>query len=312
MPYTTDDLDAAVRRLAYIPDASDITAAELLLRADEEMSTLIAEEIKAGREGFWLTSEDQALISAVTAYQIPQRALGGGVVGVQMVNSTGTAFTIPQIDPVTGWNGRTTTINSYCYSFQGDKIVFPTSPPTGYTLRVLYLRKPSRMVPTTSAAAIVKALSTTTLQIVSAPATWTYPIYVDIIRGDRTFDPSYVDLTASSLVSTTLTVSAIATADFVDTTAFSNARQDYVCRQEETVYPMVPSEVHRVLEVATALHIAGSMNDAQRVATLSSMLAVRRRAVNDILEPRNQEGSRPITRSRSPLRQTFGIGRRWR
>ena len=38
MAYSTDDLVTAVRRLAYLPDASDITAAEILTRADERSS----------------------------------------------------------------------------------------------------------------------------------------------------------------------------------------------------------------------------------------------------------------------------------
>lgn len=317
MAYTTDDLVSAVRRLAYVPDASDITAAEILARADEEMSTIIADAVKAGREGFWLTSEDISFAASTTGYQIPRRALGRGVVGVGMVNSDGVFFTIPQIDPVTGWNGRTTSINSYCYSFQADKIVFPTQPPTsGYTLRVWYLRRPSRLVATTSAAAITKAASTTTLTVTGAPSWMTAlstPLYVDIVRGDAGFDALYVDRQATLYSSGTLTVSpAITVADFVDTTAIANARVDYVCKRDETVYPTLPIEFHPVLEAATALRILESLKDTEGAQVCAATLAQRKRAAVDIVEPRNEEGSRPIIRTRSPLRQTFGIGRRWR
>lgn len=322
MAYTTDDLVTAVRRLAYLPDAGDITDAEILSRADEEMDTLVADAVKAGREGFWLTSEDTALSPSVLAYQIPRRALGRGVVGVMMVNSTGTTFTIPQIDPVIGWNGRTTSISSYCYSFQADKIVFPTPPPSGYSLRVLYLRRPSRMVSVASGAAVVTAPTTTTITIGGAVPAWLSGItvdtpytYVDVVRGSAPFDPLYVDRIGTLFSAPTLTLDAttpVDISDFVDTSLYTNARIDYVCRQDETVYPMLPIELHRVLEAATAVRLLESVKDAEGAQMAMATLRERKRAAVDILEPRNQEGSRPIVRARSPLRQTFGIGRRWR
>lgn len=320
--YSTDQLVEAVRRLAYLPDASDIDAAEILARADEEMVTIIADAVKAGREGFWLTQETTALDPSQTAYPLPRRALGRGVVGVQMVNSDGTAFTIPQIDPVTGWNGRTTAITSYCYSFQADKIVFPTAPPSGYSLRVLYLRRPSRLVEVEQGAAIIRANSATKLSVTGVPD-WMLaivdapPIYVDIVRGDASFDQSYVDQLLTAYVfgspeTVNLQAPGVSTSDFVDTTAISNDRVDYVCLRDETVYPTLPIELIPVLEAASALRILESLKDSEGAQMVQGTLAMRKRAAVDIIEPRNQEGSRPIVRIRSPLRQTFGIGRRWR
>lgn len=325
--YDTTALVAAVRRLAYLPDASDIDAEEILARADEEMVTIIADAVKAGREGFWLTQETTALQSSQLAYQLPRRALGRGVVGVQMVNSDGTAFTIPQIDPVTGWNGRTTAITSYCYSFQADKIVFPTAPPDGYSLRVLYLRRPSKLVEVTEGAAVESLASSTSLNILGTPPTWTTVIagglgpglpklWVDIVRGDASFDQSYVDLSAVEYaggLGGTLTVSdTLDTADFVDVADYDNARRDYVCLRDQTVYPTLPIELIPVLEAATAVRILESLKDSEGAQMAAGTLQQRKRAAVDIIEPRNQEGSRPIVRIRSPLRQTFGIGRRWR
>jgi len=328
MAYTTTDLVTAVRRLAYLPDASDITDVEILARADEEMATIIADAVKAGREGFWLTSEDTPLVPSQTAYAIPRRALGRGVVGVGMVNSDGTFFTIPQIDPVTGWNGRTVTINSYCYSFQADKIVFPTAPPSGYSLRVLYLRRPSQLVPISDAGQIGRAVDAVTIQTFTKPAftqidildpTRFVGLYADIVRGDAPFDLSYVDLIVTGVtgssspfvvaLSATTPVDPTAIADY---TVIQNDRVDYLCARDQTVYPAVPVELQPVLEAATAVRIAESIRDSEAAAMAQQTLAARRRAAVDILEPRNEEGSRPIVRSRSPLRQTFGIGRRWR
>lgn len=319
MAYSTDDLVTAVRRLAYLPDASDITAAEILERADEELTTIIADCMKSSREGFWLTHEDQALSPSTTSYQIPRRALGRGVVGVQMVTSDGVAFTIPQIDPVTGWNGRTVTINSYCYSFQADRIVFPSPPPSGYSLRVQYLRETNRLVPTSSCAAIVQPVSTTSLQLASVLTEWTTGTgyYVDIVRGDAPFDLSYVDLLTNGTATgpTRLTLAPgtpIVTTDFVSTEDNPNARVDYVCQRDTTCYPPLPIAYQPVLAVAVAAQIAESLKDTATAEDLGRRLERRRRAAADITEPRNQEGSRPITRTRSPLRQTVGIGRRWR
>jgi len=316
MAYSTDDLVTAVRRLAYLPDASDITAAEILTRADEELVTIVADCMKSAREGFWLTHEDQALSPSVKSYPIPRRALGRGVVGVQMVTSDGVAFTIPQIDPVVGWNGRTVTINSYCYSFQADNIVFPSPPPSGYSLRVQYMRETNRLVPTSSCAAIEYASSTTSLHVTGSPSTWPVGYYLDIVRGDAPFDLSYVDLVLSGGAGTTTILldpaTPIVTADFVDLSTYPNDRADYLCPRDTTCYPPLPIAYQPVLEAAVAAQVAESLKDSETADMLGRRLERRKRAAADITEPRNQEGSRPITRIRSPLRQTVGIGRRWR
>lgn len=314
MAYTTDDLVAAVRRLAFLPDADDLLTADILALADEEMATVLAQRVSGAREEHWVKTEDITLVSGTLRYRLPRRALARAVRGIVFV-STSTGATSPawEIDPMRAQPGDGGT-EGRAYYYEDDFVVFPVAPPTGYKLRVRYLRRPSRLVPVASCAAIVKATDTTHILASTVPLTPAAQ-YVDTVRGDSPFDLSYVDLGLKGLATLTYELSAatpIVVADFVDLASIPNDRQDYICPRDQTCYPPIPAELHASLAAAVARQIAAVKGDRPGAELAEATMQRRLRASTDILEPRDQAGSRPIVNRSSPLRQGRGSARRWR
>lgn len=322
MVYTSDDLLAGVRRLGYLPEASDLIDADLLGFANEEQASLISAAIKLEREEHYVTSIDYALDGVTRTYPIPTRAMGRMVRGIILVTPTGSTYPCPEVDPVRGWFGRSQSATAYCHSISGDAINLPGPGPNGWSLRVFYLRRPSQLVTVASAAAITKATDTTHITLANIPSAFnnaTYQ-YFDIVRGSAPFDLMYTDREIRAMGTTpgSIAISGstpIVVSDFVDLTQYANARQDYLCFREQTVYPAAPAEFFPALEAAVCRRALEALGDRQGVAVVSETYAKRVQAATDITAPRDESGGRAIVRRSSPLRAggSWGRvrGRRW-
>lgn len=318
MAYTSNDLLAGVRRLGYLPDASDLTDADLLGFADEEQVTLISAALKLEREEHYVTSVDYALDGVTRSYPIPTRAMGRMVRGIVLVSPTGITYPCPEVDPVRGWLGRSSSATAYCHSISGDTIKLPGPGPVGWSMRVFYLRRPSRLILTSSASAIALAPTTTTITVVSNYTWVTKGLLLDIVKGLIPFECSYTDLlTASDAVSTTITLSATTPVDtsLVAVPTGTNQRTDWLCPAETTVFPQVPAEFWPALEAAVCRRALEALGDRAGVAVVSETYAKRVTAATDITAPRDESGGRAIVRRNSPLRAggSWGRvrGRRW-
>lgn len=320
MAYTTTDLLSGVKRLGFLPDASDLTDADLLAFGDEEQASLISGEIKTEREEHYVVTQDYALDGVTKSYTLPRRAMGRMVRGVSLISPAGIACPCPAIDPASGWYGSSATATAYCHSITNDQITMPGPGPSGWTLRVLYLRRASRLTPVSEGAAIVKYKTSTGVTVDTVPSWVTaigsgetsLPIYVDIVRGDAPFDLSYVDLIAydynvgSLVISFTTSISA---GDFVNRAVIINDRVDYVCLRDMTVYPTAPSEFFPALEAAVCRRALEAIGDRVGAELVTDTYTKRVQAAVDITSPREETGGRAIVRRGSALRSGGGFGR---
>lgn len=320
-PFTSDELVEKVARLAFLPDAHELlvnSAAGLLAIADEEIETLISERVKSAREEHWSKFEDIALVPGTLRYRIPRRALGRAVRAISLVNlSNGQVSPLSEIDVAVASaipGTSSFTVGNGVYYIEDDFIVFPLQPPSGYALRVRYLRRPSRLVPVSSAAAITKATDTTHITLATVPAALAAAVsYVDIVRGDAPFDLMYVDLRAKaiSVPGDVQVLDPIVVSDFVNLTTISNDRQDYLCLRDQTVYPQLPAELHPVLESAVVRRVMGAIRDTAGAEEAQATLQQRASSASAIIEPRNQDRSRPLVNRFSALRGGSAGRRRW-
>lgn len=316
MALTTDDLVTAVRRLCFLPDASDVSASDILAVGDEEMGTVLSMLEKDAQEEYAVFVDDTAFTSALS-YRLPRRALARTVRSVSYLNTDGREVPAFPEDVTSGswalpsdqWDGR--------YHFAGDSIGFRSTPTSGWSLRVRYVRRPSKLVPVASCAAILKPASTTSLDIAGASATAAFAVgsYADIVRGDAPYDLSYVDRRVSAYVASTSIAfessTPIVTTDFVSRAAIPNDRVDYVCLRDQTCYPPIAETGFPVLVAAIARRVSGDLlRDKEGAQIAETTLQARVKAHRDMIQPRNEQGSRAIVSGSSSLRG--GYGRRWR
>jgi hypothetical protein len=156
---TSDDLADAIRECAAIPDAGTLTDAEIFRVADREIQTRFVPFMRSLRENYGVKTTEQTLTAGTADYRIPSDAQGGTLRLVTIVDSAGVERNLPQV-PLQydqRWSQNGTPV---AFTTIDDKIrLFPT-PDTANTLRMLYYRRPSRLVPLSECAEIVSATDT--------------------------------------------------------------------------------------------------------------------------------------------------------
>lgn len=298
------------------------TSAELLALGDDELVTLLTTLTKNAREELWVKYEDTALTSA-TRYRIPRRASLRMLRAVSLVDSAGNESPLTGTDATTAAEGGLTwswtgvgPARGPAYYLEDDFLVFLGTPPAGYSVRMRYLRRPSRLIAVASCAAIQKPGSTTILVLsTSQPdAALAASMYVDIVRGDAPFDLMYVDRKVSAYsASASITFDSstpVVVADFVNRDTFTNDRVDYVCPRDRTCYPPLPIELHPVLVSATVRRVLEELRDPGLEAA-EQTLKKRLEGATSAVQPRVQTENKRLVNTAAFGGGGFG-GRRFR
>lgn len=297
MPFTSDDLVAAVRLRAFLPDASDVTAANILATADEEQSSTLADIVRNIDPSWWLTEATHALVSGTSTYRLPGRSFGAGAERVEIVDSTGRREPVTPIDLADAWRfalvrgadwpGR------FGFVVMDDELALyppPASQDVGLTLSVRYQRQPSALVPVASCVPVVSIDSATVATVTGTPpASMQAGQYVDYVRGDGSFP---------ALASERLVFDASAGALEVDaSTPWPAAliatppahRADYLCPTAQACYPRVPANLWPVLVLATVRTILAATGDMQGARDAEEQLEARIVKARSVTTPRARQ-----------------------
>jgi hypothetical protein len=142
---TTDDFADAVRECAALPDAGSPTDAEIFRVADKEIQTRFVPFMRDLRENFWVATTTETLVVGTADYRIPSDAQGGTLRMVMIVDSAGVERNLQQVpiqhDARWNQNGR-----PVAFCIIGNKLRLFPAPDTAETLRLLYYRRPSKLV----------------------------------------------------------------------------------------------------------------------------------------------------------------------
>lgn len=252
MAYTTTEFVADVKLRAFIPTSqATFATTDILLLADAETQTTIVPLLQSIRSGYWLTYKDFTITASQANYDIPARAIGMGVMDVQIVSSGGQIKSIPQI----GVEDLETTVSAEPEAFyikQNQIYLYPTPSATSGTLRVHYYLRPAKLVETT-AAGLISTIDTGSnyVTVASIPSAWASTNTFDLIKQDGASEPLAIDQAVTSIASTTIT--------FTSTMPTSLRVSDYVALSGETPIPQIPAELRPVLAQATAVRMMESM-----------------------------------------------------
>lgn len=299
MAWTTTDLLTSIRREAFLPDAFDLSSADLLAIADEELATILAEVWKTSREERRVVTADIPLVANVRRYRTPRRSLAGGVRGVTVIDGSGAEGPADEISPMEVWRWQTSMgVIGFRYYFEGDEIVLPAPPnASSGALRVRYYERPPRLIEVSEASAIVRATTPLTLEVSAAPPTAiaTPDALIDIVRGDSPFDTIYRDLISAGydgvselMLDLSTPIETAAISDRSGGAAFG-ARADYICPRDTTVYPPIPQEMHPALVSAVLRRVGESQLDTAGANLAEASMRRRIQAVVNISEPRNAD-----------------------
>jgi hypothetical protein len=265
-------LFAEARSRALAP-ASATTApgwedADLLRMANGEMLK-IAKELRLKREGFFNVVKDTAFTSGTASYRILTRSMHGSVSLVQRVASDGAVSRLERWKEadLAGRNPTNTGIPE-AYLWRGNSLVFyptPDSAATAYSYRLVYPRRPNKLVSVaTTVVGIVSSKTATTVTLTAnAPSTFSTSTPLDFIQANAPFDSLADDKTPTVVSGTGLTFTS---GDIPSTLAAG----DFVCLAEEAPVIQMPPEAFYVVAHRMAIKLAG--HDTELVTTLAAEL----------------------------------------
>jgi hypothetical protein len=293
---TADDLLVRVKARASIPATEGrLSDPDLLAIADDATRSTIARVLYNSDDGRCVkTQADVALVVDQSAYRLPERAMGGSVYDVLIVDSAGNELSSNYVDSAEAWRYRDSSVSEsspYAHTIEGDTIILlPTPTQAGSSLRIKYRRTPSKLVQLADCAVVASVLSGTDLAYASVPATgWGNGTdhVVDVVQasphGDSLEDSVFVTVVSASSKFTR------AAGAWASTGADAIAGGEFVCDAGFTCVPQIPAAVFPFLVALTTYETLIALGDAQGAADLVPIVELRKREAKALTAERNRE-----------------------
>jgi hypothetical protein len=313
---TTATLLTDVRARVAAPAANGLLSdAELLALADQEMRTELAALLIGARSEYWLADYTTPIVSGVSRYAMPPRALGMALRDVTVVDTAGREYNVSQVpaDQRYLWSrGQTWAGNGpVVFTLETDAITLlptPTAELAGWTLRMRYYVRPSELTLLANASWIDDIISPTELQPSEQdpPGNLTVDGFIDIVPGVGMHVPTLTDLRLDdwSVFVVTLSV-ALTSAEQALIYASGNRvgeRLDYICEAGKTVYPQLPESMWPLLVALTCRAYCEAIGDMRGMEAAAAMYERKKSAALGIMTPRvDGEVMRPVP-MHTPLR----------
>ena len=287
---TTADLLSRVKAHAQLPTTEGrLTDAEILALADEVLRTTCSDLLVGARSQWWTTAAaDVSIVSGTYLYAVPERALAEGVSDVLITDGTH-EWSAPEVTLAEAWRyreGHGGWDSPHAYVWRDERLeLLPHPTATAYSLRILYPRRPSRLVTVASCAVVSSSTSTSITITTASPSGWASSEALDVISA-TTGRQRGVDLAGTSIGATNITLSA-----GVPT---GTAAGDYVALDGETCVPPLPEPVFDVLTAATTLEVLMAIGDSDGLQAAGLRLQQRISRAQSLLSPRSRGASRKI------------------
>lgn len=268
--YTHVGLLASVRRLAAAPTAtaSGSADADIIAHANEVQQSEVAPFALQLREDYFLQLKSQTVTANLGSYRIPSRAIGGILRDVAMKDSAGNYRSLIRtaFDELEEHNTSTPGSPQAFYLRGSNVVIVPAPSSTDETLELPYFIRPNAIV-ITAYGTITQINTGTGVVTFSQAGTFTpgTSSILDLVSASSGFESLAIDQTPTAAVSgTSVTLSGIPT---------DLAVGDYVCTQQTSPVPQLPAEFHPLLYIKTALRLAESLANTNRITYLSQKAA---------------------------------------
>lgn len=308
---TVDQFLARVKARAQVPTTDGrLSDTEIGSFADDLIEAELGLSVYDADDGRWAaTAADVSVTAGRATYRIPSRAWAGSIDQVSLIDAQGNEIPLVYVDrsEVALWSSASLWSDPR-YTLEGDAIrLLPTPADSAYSLRVRYIRRPSRLV-TVSSAALISAVGASALTVASYPAGWS-SLNVDVVRGEHHADPLEDDVTVTASAGTTLTRGS---GSFATSGTLGISAGDYACEAGTTCVLPVPSVAVRYLVDLTAYDVCTDLADSEGAAEIARTLEMRRKRMEEALARRSRTAPKVIARH-SPLRSAgMGSPRSWR
>ena len=276
----SDQLDNAVRIVATLPDpagAGDYSLARIRQELNDKLWSAFVEPVVRSRGSYWRKQQLITLTPGRNRYKLPARACTGGVWMLEIQLPDGSFKKLSQVDGAQAqdWQGNPSIYQGlpYLYTLEGDRCELIPTPNTAAVLRITYYLRPSQLVQSQSSTqggdgvdrgritVVDPVLRQITVNVVPFDQLLTVPAAItsanqkiDIVSPDGWHEVVLVSST-QTLAGNVFTL-PVGT-DFTDIEV-----GQYVRVEDQTDWPCLPDDFHRMLVDITAAKILISL--AQR------------------------------------------------
>lgn len=296
--YTTAELISYIRNVGHVPSSQNgFDDSTLLTYADAECQTAIFRQVKSIRENYWLTYVDE-VVNGTGLYDIPSRAIGGGLADIQLVVGTA-VLSIARCEVGEQFSTVTSPSGYYQYTLIGNQFSVSPNPTTGVIRQWFYCR-PNNLVKVTQAAQITAIDPVTfTLTFSSVPSTFQSTLPYDIIKDQPFFDWLSQDLVAVNITTTTAQFSSLPSNVVVG---------DWLALAGQTPVPQIPVEARPLLAQRVVVKYNEIQGYLDKMKAAQKKLDDMEKDLFDVLQPRVAEEPKRIV----PDSNLIGGYRRWR
>lgn len=307
-----DELLARARRVAFIGDEfayTEYTNQVLFDEMNDRLRSVFSDAIISARSGYWLTSVVFPGNVTYGSFRVPSRSVVGGLESVEYLLN-GQYYHLRELSPreVAKWETSSSGGGlPVGYWMDAEKVNLVCAPLSGVTIRLRYYLRPSLLVTSQSstssasgsAAAIrgridyvdsaAKKVTVNTLPFdysLSVPAAITTGATIDVVRPAGWHMPTIVSA-AATIVGTDVTLSGTSLGT-LNADEFNQAVRvgDYVRVADQTDWPALPADFHRMLADATAANILREMDLDSKAEVISTTASADFARFGKVIQPR--------------------------
>jgi hypothetical protein len=301
----SDELLARLRKSAFVGDATaypEYPDSELFNELNDRLRSVFSDQIISARSGYWL--QTIVATSYMGGSRLPGRSVVGGLESVEMLYN-GAYVPLEEVTPLEAapWTSSGT---PWAYWCNNESIALVPTPPANVTLRLRYYLRPSLLVTSQSstlggagvdrgritastpdAGSVLLTLSATPWDYGQAvPAAITGARIVDVIRPAGWFTPTLpnvignADFPSPNLM--VITAPGYSAAELGDLVRVG----DYVRVAEQTDWPALPQDFHRMLADAAAVNVLREMDLFDKADVLSTAASADFQRFSKLIQPR--------------------------
>lgn len=264
MGVNTTDLINSVKLKGSFPTSSDLFSnADYLNILNDELLIQIVPLLNKLNEEYFLSYKDYPIVAGQDKYRIPTRAVGSSLRDVQLIDSTGGVKSLLRLFEE---DKTSLTSGPQGYYIKGNQIIVSPKPVAtdGSILRLVYFRRPSRFVLSTSCAQI-QSIDTASKTVVvnSLPSSMSTSTPIDFVQAESPYDILEMDYSISSISGTTL----VFTSNLPDDLAVN----DYISLAGQSCVAMIPDDLIPVLVQAALCSCLTSKKDTQAKIELEKL-----------------------------------------
>lgn len=289
---TSLDLISNIKLQGSFPTSDSLFSnANFLTLLDLEMSKEVVPLLNKINEEYFLTTKSISVTANKNLYRIPARAVGSALRDVQLL-SVGNSIT--PLNRLYEEDRTSLSSNQLGYFLRGNQIELSPNPTaTANIIRLLYFRRPSKLV-LPSACAQVQSIDTVLNQVVvnAVPSTMTTNTLIDFIQANSPYDFLDTDISITGISGTTISFSALPD---------DLAVNDYISLAGEACVPMIPEELVPILVQAALCTALSSKKDKSVELELQKLQAMKDNILS-MLTPRVKSPDKKVINRNSFLR----------